>query len=456
MRNAIAGGLTIGLLGMGSAFGADMPMKAPPLQQAPAILWSGLYIGAHGGYGWGRNDFHYDGGDYTGLAPLRPSGAFGGLQIGYNQRLGASNWVLGTEFDVSWGRLKGEGTLTRFNPVIPFTALTPASATIDTFGSNRIRVGYAFDHLLAYVTGGMAWSRDVVGDTFRKFDGYHVGWAAGAGLEYAFDPRWSAKVEYLYADLGRSYGNLAPNLPVTTNSANTLTLNLARAGVNYRFGDTGAMAYASASPVARTSMWTGSYIGAHAGYAWTRLDYDDQYAGVRTNNIDPKGGFAGVQGGYNWRLTPSLVFGLESDTSWASLTGHALTADSPPNFATTSTRIDAIGTVRARLGFLAAESVMLYGTGGLAYTHQNLKEVETVSGNTVSSVNGYQLGWTAGGGVEVAFHPDWSGKVEYLYAEFAPDRFENAATNINRLDMTMSMVRVGVNYHGSIFGIGGR
>jgi outer membrane immunogenic protein len=437
MRSSVACGLIAAIVSVSAAIAAPAD---------PVFLWGGLYIGAHGGYGWGQNDFHYDGGSSTGFAPLQPSGAFGGLQVGYNQRIGASNWVLGTEFDVSWGPLKGDGTFTRS------TALTPASATLDTFGSSRIRVGYAIERVLAYATGGLAWSRDVVGDTFRKFDGYHVGWAAGAGLEYAFDPRWSAKIEYLYADLGRSYGNLAPTGPIVTNSSNALTLNLVRAGVNYRFGDTGAVAYASAAPAPRAVMWTGSYIGAHVGYGRTRLDYDDQYAGVATDNIDPKGGFAGVQAGYNWRFSPSLVFGLESDTSWASLKGEVPTTDAPPHFATTSTRIDAIGTVRARLGFLTAESFMLYGTGGLAYAHQNLKEVPTISGGIVSSVNGYQLGWTAGGGVEVAFHPDWSGKLEYLHAEFAEDRFHIVSPNINRLDMRMSMVRVGLNYHGSLFG----
>src|SRR6202035_782062 len=74
------------------------------------------------------------------------------------------------------------------------------------FGTARVRFGYAMDRSLLYVTGGTAWAQarfDQTGGAARQWHNDQVRWTVGGGYEYAFDAHWSAKVEYLYADLGK-------------------------------------------------------------------------------------------------------------------------------------------------------------------------------------------------------------------------------------------------------------
>ena len=437
MKKLLLGSAAFLLLSAGVASATDMPIKAPVYKAAAPFSWSGLYVGAHGGYGWGKDRF-FDGSIIGGeTSNFDPRGGFGGLQIGYNQQLGGTNWVLGTEFDISWGRLK--------DSALSSTIALPGTIKIDMFGTDRARLGYAFDRTLVYVTGGMAWSNNDVGLTggaLRNFDGYHVGWTAGAGLEYAFDPRWSVKIEYLYADLGKSKHLLLGGIPESTNG---LSLNMVRAGINYRFGN--PVESRSAMPVkgyAAAPLWTGSYIGVHAGYGWSDVAYSDGLA-AQTSQLNPSGGFGGFQSGYNWQFAPSWVFGLEGDSSYASLKDRGVTS---PGAVPITAKIDDFSTVRARLGYVV-DRTLFYGTGGLAYSHQKIQE--TAGGVAVSTVKAYQVGWTAGGGIEYSINLDWSAKIEYLYADFGKDRYRYlGALGINPLDLTMNTVKVGLNYHGPV------
>lgn len=433
MKQFWLGSAALFLLSAGVASATDMPIKAPVYKAAAPFTWDGMYIGAHAGYGWGKDRFFE--GAFVPAQTLNfdPSGGFGGLQIGYNQQIGGTNWVLGTELDISWGRLKDA-----LSPTSGF----PETIKIDTFGTDRVRLGYAFDRTLVYVTGGMAWSNNNVGlVAVRNFEGYQVGWTAGAGLEYAFDPRWSVKVEYLYADLGKSKHLLVGGFPESTNG---LSLNMVRAGINYRFGN--PVESRSAIPVkgyAAAPLWTGSYIGLHAGYGWSDVAYNDGVL-AQTSRLNPSGGFGGFQSGYNWQFSPLWVFGIEGDSSYASLKDRGVTSPGPDSI---TAKIDDFSTMRARLGYVV-DRTLFYGTGGLAYSHQKIQE--TAGGVTVSAVKAYQVGWTAGGGIEYSINPDWSAKVEYLYADFGKDRYHAGNPPVNETDVTMSTVKVGLNYHGPV------
>ena len=180
----------------GPAVAADMPLKAPAYRAVHN--WTGFYLGGHVGYGGGSF------GPGTNPLPLQGvffphsiTGLIGGYQAGYNFQL-PNNLVFGAEADVSF-----KSTLDR-----PKLVPAPFNTTFDYSATARGRIGYAFGTLLPYVTGGVAWARthvdinDVDGNVLSSRGRTHLGWTAGAGVEYAADARWSAKLEYGYIDLG--------------------------------------------------------------------------------------------------------------------------------------------------------------------------------------------------------------------------------------------------------------
>jgi outer membrane immunogenic protein len=189
---------------------ADLPHMKPPIAfapPAPAFTWTGLYgglnAGAAVGAGLGANMY----GDKS------PSGVGGGGQIGFNYQL-SPRFVIGAENDLQASSLKArdDGPYHR-------------DATLPWFGTARGRVGIALTEprLLIYGTGGMAF-----GDPKIAGDGkLRVGWTAGGGVEWAFTPKWSAKLEYLYTDIFRDIRNNA--------SDRHARFHTIRVGVNYHF-----------------------------------------------------------------------------------------------------------------------------------------------------------------------------------------------------------------------------
>jgi len=194
-----------------------MVTKAPPYVAPVVYDWSGFYVGVNGGGGWGRAFETQSGGFNT-------SGGVVGGTIGYNAQIG--HWVLGFEGDIDWSDISGSTT----------SLGCAAGCTVQNnwLGTARGRVGYALDRFMPYVTGGLA-----VGDVnatatgFPGQDSTQVGWTAGAGVEYAFAPNWSAKVEYLRVDLGRFDCGLSCG--VTSPDNVHFRENLVRGGINLRF-----------------------------------------------------------------------------------------------------------------------------------------------------------------------------------------------------------------------------
>jgi outer membrane immunogenic protein len=187
-----------------------MPTKAP--MYAAPYNWTGFYLGINGGGGWGRSEFG---------APF-PTGSFdtsGGVvggTIGYNWQMG--QLVFGLEGDIDWSGIKGSA----------LCAGTTCETRNDWLGTARGRIGYAFDRFLPYITGGAAFGNiknTVVG--IGSTDQSNVGWTLGGGVEASIAGPWSAKVEYLYVDLGDSGSVLG--------STADFRSNVVRAGLNYRF-----------------------------------------------------------------------------------------------------------------------------------------------------------------------------------------------------------------------------
>ena len=176
------------------------------------VNWSGLYAGVNGGYGWDASKIH-DGL----LFDIQPEGGFGGGQIGYNVQRG--NIVFGLEAD-----LQGAGiTDSKSN------ADVSQKSTLDWFGTVRGRVGYTVDRALVYATGGFAYGHIKDKGVSSTTETDSTGYAAGGGVEYKFNPNWSAKAEYQYINLGQdSY--------FAKITGEDFAVHTVRAGLNYHVG----------------------------------------------------------------------------------------------------------------------------------------------------------------------------------------------------------------------------
>ena len=176
--------------------------------------------------------------------------------------------------------------------------------------------------------------------------------------------------------------------------------------------------------------WSGFYLGAMGGYAKENAD-----------NFALSGGFAGGTAGYNWQ-TGNVVLGLEADAAWADV---GATVGIIPGLASINYKIRDMGTVRGRVGY-AFDSVLIYGTGGWAWSDNRL--TATALGVSVSDSK-FHSGWTVGAGVEVMFAPKWSVKAEYLYRSFQGETyFTNVVPGgLTTGTLNLNSVQVGVNYH---------
>lgn len=258
--------LAIPLVGMSAvALGADLPKQAPA-PSASAFAWTGFYSGLLAGYGSLDNravPICVSPNGVTGgvgcpvIAPLRPSGDdfIAGSEFGYDyQPVPGSGLVFGAALDVQLTRLRGYGRQEGTFPAVGVGNAYPFSVyhvgqRLDSLGTVRGRIGYAFDRLLVYATAGVA-AGEVRIDTNAtlfgapQFDGrrgaWRTGYVAGGGFEYAFSQRLSAKIEALYYDLGQRTV-LGPDVFGATTAAVGGRVEtsgvLARAGLNYRFGE---------------------------------------------------------------------------------------------------------------------------------------------------------------------------------------------------------------------------
>ncbi len=266
-------GTLCGLLAASPALGADMPLavKAPLVASVPAFSWTGFYVGANVGFGGDRFEYPY----YAfqrqlqaeapaletridGSLRQNSSGFFGGGQIGYNYQFN-NGMVTGLEADFQGagieGKLAGTGALTG-NGNQPINANFSMGSEIEWFGTVRGRIGYAWDRVLLYATGGFAYGKvtshaninlangnGLVGPLTGAFSASntHLGWTAGAGLEYALTRAWSFKTEYLYLDLGgktvvsSAISDVANGFSAGAGIDVNATLHTVKAGVNYRF-----------------------------------------------------------------------------------------------------------------------------------------------------------------------------------------------------------------------------
>lgn len=231
-RMLVAGALV--LAGGEAALAADVlppPPPLPPTSYFPTmapINWGGFYVGVNGGYGFGTSNWTAAAGS---VGSFNTSGFLIGGTVGLNLQAGA--FLFGVEADEDWTNVHGSSSNAYCSAV---TANATCETKSDWLGTGRLRIGYVFDRVLVYGTGGVAFGNIQAGyNPPATFDSStNVGWTAGAGVEFALAQNWTAKVEYLYVDLGNVSCaiNCGPAVPFTV----PLTENIVRAGVNFKFG----------------------------------------------------------------------------------------------------------------------------------------------------------------------------------------------------------------------------
>jgi len=239
--------IVIALVGLGlSSF-----VVAADLAPATSRDWTGFYAGLNGGMAQGsqtdvttsetlNNKFL----NRNRYGSISPSGAFGGIQTGYNWQ--HNNFLLGMEGDIQGGGISDSTSSRAAIGGGTFYNLT-TSGNLNWFGTVRLRAGYAVDNFLVYATGGMAVGSTEYQQNFTdnvQFSARYsekktrTGYALGAGIEYAMTKNFSVKLEYQYIDLGRANVDAPESGPVPGYVLHTEfrpSFQIARLGVNWKF-----------------------------------------------------------------------------------------------------------------------------------------------------------------------------------------------------------------------------
>lgn len=217
---------------------ADIAVPAPiePVSVAPD--WTGFHIGVHGGGAWGDYETEL-------TSPLLPGFTLGldenaggfvvGGQAGFNKQF--DQFVLGVEADIAYAAIEGDTSLSLTIPG-PTTLGVSAEFSTEYLATFRGRVGYAFDNILVYATGGAAVTEvevefSALGASISDSDTLW-GWTIGGGVEVAINEGWSVKAEYLYIDFD-SENFFEDDLGGFADYEVDLDAHIVKAGVNYRF-----------------------------------------------------------------------------------------------------------------------------------------------------------------------------------------------------------------------------
>ena len=213
-----------------AAFAADLPSRAPPpvyLPPPPIFSWTGFYIGGQVGGAWGTGTGHLTAFDpvtdtlvATSLGGDNPSGVIGGGHLGFDYQLPGWNWfsssgvVIGLEGSVDGSSLN-KTTVVTLPGVFLGSSTLSARSSLDIQGSIRGRLGIAWDRVLIYATGGVAFAGintdfalsgvDEAGVPFfasTSRSNSRTGWTVGGGIEYALTNNWSIGAEYRFTDFG--------------------------------------------------------------------------------------------------------------------------------------------------------------------------------------------------------------------------------------------------------------
>jgi outer membrane immunogenic protein len=262
MRGLLRACAALFALGVGTANAADLPIWTAG-RTGPVMLpftWAGPYFGLNIGGQWTSDTvstISAGPGFFAGEAQsldamsrgtVNAAGAIGGMQAGYNWQFDQA--VVGLEVDFNGATATGNRSIIGIFNSPPGTGLTTTVKQPMFISTVRPRVGWTFDHLMVYATGGYAFATYQVVDSFNFTVGQPgnqadvtaklSGWTAGAGVEYAFYKGMSLKLEYLYLGMGTFTTNIGSPAtiaqPTNINVRHSLSDNIIRLGLNFHFG----------------------------------------------------------------------------------------------------------------------------------------------------------------------------------------------------------------------------
>jgi outer membrane immunogenic protein len=248
MKRILFTAVSVGMLGVvvSPALAADLPYAKAPPTIASVYDWTGVYVGAFGGGGFGNHNVNNINGqavpfaDYT--ANYSSTGGLAGGEVGYNWQSG--NFLVGVESDLFWSGLRGNDA-NQFNAGA-FGGVTAVDAdNLRWGGTVRARGGFTVDRWLMFFTGGYAFgniqhTNTPPGGAIDQFTVHANGLTAGGGFAYAITNNLSAKFEYRYYNFngynrpGSTVTGLTPNgqLPYTTET----TYSVVTVGLDFKFG----------------------------------------------------------------------------------------------------------------------------------------------------------------------------------------------------------------------------
>ncbi len=246
-----------------ASLAADMPVKA----RAGAYDWSGFYVGGTVGAAWTKADVGLDtvngasalyapgnipGLNAIGSQNLTGSNSIFGGKIGYNKKI--NSIVVGLEADLSSFHFDKSvfSSGNPFGPGLLNNASFTTAVSTKWLATVRPRIGYAYDRALFFGTAGVAFGKVSFSNTYTghsplgagneggasEASQTKVGWAAGAGVDYALTKNWIVSAEYLHVDLGSitATGTVANNgKTADMNFSTKLTSDIVRAGIAYKF-----------------------------------------------------------------------------------------------------------------------------------------------------------------------------------------------------------------------------
>lgn len=246
-----------------------------------------------------------------------------------------------------------------------------------------------------------------------------------------------------------------------------------------------------AAPAPAAMDWTGFYAGANIGGAIgkaatsnlvSNLDngedstLDNTFNAVNNNNLNVSSAVLGGQLGYNFEIpgADGFVIGLETNYDLMKQSTAVTTSGGDTDntndavAATNSVQTNWFYTLRPRLGYsFADDTLMVYATGGLAladFTYNSSSSANNSGGSNIpvdgeqpNSLAQTRIGWTAGGGIEWRFVPNWSVQGQYLYTSYGTmsqsQSYENNAgtgtptTFTQAASLYDNVITAGINYH---------